>query len=432
MNRIQMYTSSSDLRCGLHRVLAVSNALSEPLSAGENTSWDQQLPNGGQQKARLHRLSLEELADLFQLERIRQTVELARSNVGLIPPIWNDVEASFKAAIISGRAHKLHGGRDVYGISNKTVWDLLCSDFGKAVADRFGTSLGDGHINALDSIPSEKSIAYLDTLCSFDTSPRGAGHGDCTAWLQDRLKALGFHSEILGEQLGRPLIKAHRPSKGLRGHVVLYGHYDTTPFGRAEKWTHDARKLTLSDGRLHGRGVADNKGPLAARLATLEELEESPALTWLIQGEEETGSKVAHALLPEVMQSIRPTLWLEETGYHDHENGTLRLLAQIIGEDGLASDPSMELLLCGLRGLASRWGIASRFENRGLNKSVVAGGCPFNHNLPKGARYLAAGVNDSMAQIHAIDESLPQWTFPLHAAQLEAVFRWTHHVEGKR
>jgi hypothetical protein len=96
------------------------------------------------------------------------------------------------------------------------------------------------------------------------------------------------------------------------------------------------------------------------------------------------------------MRDLRPTLWLDETGYHDHEDGTLRLLGRTIGEDdaSLPPDAALDDLLRALRGLASRWGVAARHERRGLNKNVVEGGCPFNHALP-GARYLAVGVNDS-------------------------------------
>jgi hypothetical protein len=199
-----------------------------------------------------------------------------------------------------------------------------------------------------------------------------------------------------------------------------------TPFGREQKWKHPPRELTVADGRLFARGVADNKGPLACRLAALAGLDATPSLTWLIQGEEETGSPVAHALLPAVMRDLRPTLWLDETGYHDHEDGTLRLLGRTIGEvdASLPPDAALSDLLRALRGLASRWGVAARHECRGLNKNVVEGGCPFNHALPEGGRYLAVGVNDSGARIHGLNESLPGWTFPLHAAELDVTFRW--------
>jgi hypothetical protein len=213
----------------------------------------------------------------------------------------------------------------------------------------------------------------------------------------------------------------------------MYGHYDVTSFGHEERWTHPPRQLTVAGGRLFARGVADNKGPLACRLAALETLEHTPALTWIIQGEEETGSAVAKALLPNEIRDLQPSLWLDETGYHDHEDRTLRLLGRLIGANdaSLPADVELNVLMSALRGVASRWGVASRHECRGLNKTVVEGGCPFNHALPSGARYLAVGVNDSSARIHGLNESIPGWTFPLHEAHLDVIFHWAASVDGE-
>ncbi|MEZ4266414.1 MAG: hypothetical protein R3F39_08550 [Myxococcota bacterium] len=175
------------------------------------------------------------------------------------------------------------------------------------------------------------------------------------------------------------------------------------------------------------------KGPLAApALAAFAVLGAAPALTWLIQGEEETGSQVAHRLLPAVMTGLNPTLWLDETGYHDGDDGTLRLLALNVGSDepGVPTDSRLDELLRALRGLASRWGIAARHERRVLNKTAVDGGCPFNASLPRGGRYLAVGVNDSRSRIHGRDESLPGWTFPLHQDELDLIFRWVDRSAG--
>ncbi len=432
MNRIQMYASSTHLKHGLHRVLAVSHALTSPVAPGETSAWWSLLKPDEREQGRLHTLSLDALAQVYCRPDVRALLDAGRASVGLPPLVHEAVEAAFKVAIISSKAHRAHMGRDVYGSSNKGLWDAVCAEFGQAVAARFGSTLGDDPVPVEQSAPSGPDLDTLRTLTAFDTSPSGEGHEACVVWLVSRLSALGFTVEVVGRNLGRPLLVAHREARGLEGHVVLYGHYDVTPFGREQRWTHPPREITVADGRLFARGVADNKGPLACRLAALAAIEATPALTWLIQGEEETGSPVAHALLPGVMRGLRPTVWLDETGYHDHEDGTLRLLARTIGQDDASLPPDSELseLLGALRGLASRWGIAARHECRGLNKSVVEGGCPFNHSLPEGARYLALGVNDSGARIHGLDESLPGWTFPLHTAELDVVFRWVARTAG--
>lgn len=426
MNRIQMYASSTHLKHGLHRVVAVAHALTSPIEPGKSVAWWSLLDADEQERGRLHVLPLDALARLYARDTVRAVLDAGRTAVGLPALDHAAVHAAFKVAIISGKAHRAHMGRDVYGSSNKGLWDLVCGDFGRAVADRYGPTLGDDPVPLAGSAPCDETLEMLRTLTAFDTSPEGDGHDPCVEWLASRLRALGFTVEALRHDRGRPLLVAHREARGLDGHVVLYGHYDVTSFGREQKWTHPPRELTVAGGRLFARGVADNKGPLACRLAALAALKSAPALTWLIQGEEETGSAVAHVLLPDVMRDLRPTLWLDETGYHDHEDGTLRLLGRTMGRDdaSLPPDAAMNDLLRSLRSLASRWGIAARHECRGLNKNLVEGGCPFNHALPEGARYLAVGVNDSGARIHGMNESLPGWTFPLHAAELDVIFRW--------
>ncbi|MCB9540790.1 MAG: M20/M25/M40 family metallo-hydrolase [Myxococcales bacterium] len=430
MNRIEMYASSAHLKQGLHRVLAVAHSLASPVTPAVDACWWHLVDPAEQADARAHRLSLETLASVFSRPAVQRICDEARRCLGLLALDHEAVAAAFRAAIISGRAHRAHFGRDVYGTRNKVLWDHLCADFGAAVASRYGETLGDGAVDRDASRPSADALATLATLTAFDTSPDGPDHQHCVDWLVDQLEALGFEVETMGHDLGRPLVVARRPARGLAGHVALYGHYDVTPFGREQKWRHPPRTLTDTDGRLFARGVADNKGPLACRLAALRHLDRTPALTWFVQGEEETGSAVARTLLPSLMASLRPTLWLDETGYHDHEDGTLRLIARTIGPSDRDApvDAALGELLRGLRGLASRWGVAARHEQRGLNKSAVAGGCPFDRNLPQGARYAALGVNDSGARIHGLNESVPAWPFPLHAAQLDVVFRWAHHT----
>jgi hypothetical protein len=434
VNHIQMYASSTQLKQGLQRVLAVSHSLAAPLEAGVTAGWWLALEETARPAARAHRLSLDQLAGAFALTSVQGMCDAARDKVGLEALDHTAVQSAFRAAIISGRAHRAHSGRDVYGASNKGLWDLVCGDFGQAVADLYGPALGEDPVDPGQGSPSAGALDTLRALTEFDTSPDGPDHDTCVQWLSARLVALGFSVEVLGRELGRPLVVARREPRGLAGHVVLYGHYDVTPFGREQKWTHPPRVLTESGGRLFARGVADNKGPLACRLDAIRGLDAAPQITWIIQGEEETGSPVARQLLPSVMAPLRPTLWMDETGYHDHEDGTLRLLGRMLGEgdDSLTPDAALDDLLRGLRGLASRWGVGARHEARGLNKSVVAGGCPYNRSLPAGARYLAIGVNDSAARIHGLNESLPAWTFPLHGAELDVIFRWVGRTAGAR
>jgi succinyl-diaminopimelate desuccinylase len=49
-------------------------------------------------------------------------------------------------------------------------------------------------------------------------------------------------------------------------HVILNGHTDTFPVGDRALWSADPFSGSVSDGRIHGRGVADMKGGLAASI----------------------------------------------------------------------------------------------------------------------------------------------------------------------
>lgn len=273
----------------------------------------------------------------------------------------------------------------------------------------------------------------LEALLAFDTSPEGVEHLACASWLCTRLEALGFTYQLHRPiESAPPVIEAHRAARDMLGHVVMYGHYDVASARRgAHGWNTPPEVLTELSGRWFALGVADNKGPLAARLVALARLERTPALTWFIQGEEETGSASASRVFGERLPGLDADLWLEETGYHDHEDGTLRLIARRIAPEPRGSAPpdaAMGCLFAALRLLAGRWSIGTRLEVRGLNKGAVEGGCPFNRNLPVGARYLALGINDSYSRIHASNESVPLWTFPLHAEELQVVFHWVDRV----
>ena len=77
--------------------------------------------------------------------------------------------------------------------------------------------------------------------------------------------------------------------------MVIYGHYDVQPPDPLDLWTSEPFKATERDGRLYGRGAADNKGPQIVHMCALyRALKKNPDLpihiTYLIEGEEEIGS----------------------------------------------------------------------------------------------------------------------------------------------
>ncbi len=156
-------------------------------------------------------------------------------------------------------------------------------------------------------------------------------------YVSSLLKKLGFAVEEIATPL-HPIILAERGAEHPEWpHVIIYGHYDVQPADPFDLWTSDPFKAEVRDGRIYGRGTADNKGPQAVQLVALARLlEKEPDLplriTWLIEGEEEMGSPS----IPGFLQK-----YAERLGQAD----------LIIMSDTSCPDPENMVVTVGLRGL---------------------------------------------------------------------------------
>lgn len=77
--------------------------------------------------------------------------------------------------------------------------------------------------------------------------------------------------------------------------VFLYAHHDVQPVNYIDQWRSDPWKLTRRDGRLFGRGAADDKGAIAAQLGAISALMKTQGelpvnVKMVVEGEEEVGS----------------------------------------------------------------------------------------------------------------------------------------------
>ncbi len=107
--------------------------------------------------------------------------------------------------------------------------------------------------------------------------------------------------EVVTADGGLPAVLGFRQGAPGAPTVLLYAHHDVQPVGDLTHWDTDPFEPVEREGRLFGRGAADDKAGIAVHLAAVQALGEDGGVTVavLIDGEEEIGSPTLAALLAE-------------------------------------------------------------------------------------------------------------------------------------
>jgi acetylornithine deacetylase/succinyl-diaminopimelate desuccinylase-like protein len=138
----------------------------------------------------------------------------------------------------------------------------------------------------------------LETLLRLVAQPsistRNEGVRECAAMLQDIMGTAGISTRLLPTE-GHPAIYGEVEGPSGAPTILFYGHYDVQPPEPVELWRTPPFEPTVRNGRVYGRGVADNKGQhlchILAVHAWCEVADELPVtVKFLIEGEEEMGS----------------------------------------------------------------------------------------------------------------------------------------------
>jgi acetylornithine deacetylase/succinyl-diaminopimelate desuccinylase-like protein len=138
----------------------------------------------------------------------------------------------------------------------------------------------------------EDAVQILKLLCRQPSvSAEARALGETAALVDELLAGAGFRTQKL-EVDGSP-VAVYGEQEGRSDYtLLLYNHYDVQPVEPLEEWESAPFEPTERDGKLFGRGTADNKGELAVRLAVIRALREHDGelpirVRWIIEGEEE-------------------------------------------------------------------------------------------------------------------------------------------------
>ncbi len=172
--------------------------------------------------------------------------------------------------------------------------------------------------------PLEKLKEYV-RHASVSADPQfKAGMAGAQQFVSGLFKEIGLAVEVVPTAL-HPVILAKREGDPRWPHVIIYGHYDVQPPDPLEKWKTPPFEPTIKDGRIYGRGTADNKGPLMVHIAAVARLlEKNPRLplriTFVVEGEEEIGSKNFKTFLLANKEKLRGDfVYLSDTGIPNPE-----------------------------------------------------------------------------------------------------------------
>lgn len=104
---------------------------------------------------------------------------------------------------------------------------------------------------------------------------------------------------------GAPAVVARRAAKNGKPQILLYAHHDVQPPGDESAWNSEPFEPVEINGRLFGRGAADDKAGIVAHLAAISALQKIAGtdfdlgLSIFIEGEEEAGSPTFRNFLEE-------------------------------------------------------------------------------------------------------------------------------------
>jgi acetylornithine deacetylase/succinyl-diaminopimelate desuccinylase-like protein len=150
---------------------------------------------------------------------------------------------------------------------------------------------------AFDQTQLEKSAAAVAELA------RGTG-------VFDEVRVL--RAAIPGtDEMGQPAVLATRKARNGKPTILLYAHHDVQPTGDEALWDSPPFEVTERNGRLYGRGAADDKAGVMVHIAAARAIKSvlgsdfDLGINMFIEGEEEYGSRSFGQFLSDNADALR-------------------------------------------------------------------------------------------------------------------------------
>lgn len=147
----------------------------------------------------------------------------------------------------------------------------------------------------IDSMTAKDQELLADFVRQPSISAQNIGVRECAEMLKKYLDSLGFATQII-ESPGLPFVYGELKSKNPDAKtMIFYGHYDVQPPEPLEPWNTPPFEPTIIDGKMYGRGTADNKGQFLAHMLAIRSYLETTGdvpvnCKFVLEGEEESGS----------------------------------------------------------------------------------------------------------------------------------------------
>lgn len=171
-----------------------------------------------------------------------------------------------------------------------------------------------------------RHASYLELLRIPSISALPEHGPDCqraAEWIAGELDRIGFDHVEVSPTAGKPVVYADWLRAPGAPTVLVYCHYDVQPVDPIEEWETAPFEPFIRDGRVVGRGAADDKGQLHMHLQAFEALLETRGrlpinVRIVFEGEEESSSAGLAAWLPANLHRLAAdAVVISDTGFFE-------------------------------------------------------------------------------------------------------------------